>query len=64
MANKVSLQEVLVVLRSTTDDRVFWALAPLLEALRDDIQTLLAKLDDDTGVHDTDYQSTITKFGA
>lgn len=64
MANKVSLQDVLVVLRSTQDDKVFYALSGLLEALRYDIQTLLAKLDDDGGVTDTDYQSTINKFGA
>jgi hypothetical protein len=64
MANKVSLREVLVVLRSTLDDKVFWALSSLLEAQRDDMQALLAKLDDDAGVTDTDYQSTITKFGA
>lgn len=64
MANKVSLQDVLVVLRSTEDDKVFYALSGLLEALRADMQALLAKLDADAGVTDTDYKSTINKFGA
>jgi hypothetical protein len=64
MANKTSLNEVLVVLRSVEDDRVFYALSPLLLALRDDLQALLAKLDADAGITDTNYQSTINKFGA
>lgn len=59
-----SLNETLVVLRSVTDDKVFFALSAVLQAIRADQQALLAKLDADSGVNDTNYKSTIKNLGA
>lgn len=59
----VSTKEVVVALHAELPERADFALREWMLAVRADLKALLAKLDADAGVTDTNYASTIKNCG-